>query len=430
MRGMPETLFVGLSELLTMDASLARSGATAVQDAGERALGLLRDAAVLAGDDGRVAWVGAASDAPRRPGQRVVDLQGAVVLPGLVDAHTHLVYAGDRTQDFAARCAGESYEAVAARGGGIRLTVRATRAASRDELVELARPRLLDLVAHGVTTVEIKSGYGLTVADELKCLEVARRLADEGLARIVPTVLGAHIVPDEFKGDRGAYVRLVTDELLPEAARLRLARHVDVFCETGAFSLDETLRILDRGRELGFGLKVHAEQLTRTGAAAAAARLGAVSADHLERAEDEDIAAMAEHGTVAVLLPGAAVFLGARDRAPARRLLDAGVPVALSTDCNPGTCPSRHLPLMATLGCVYLGLAPHEALLGITRHAARALGLTDGTGTLAPGAPCDLAVCEAPGWRHIPYLMGHNPVRETWVAARQVHARATTRAGL
>ncbi|MGM0578272.1 MAG: imidazolonepropionase [Myxococcota bacterium] len=407
-----------------MDPGLGPDGAAGddpLWTTAARALGVIRDAAVVADAAGRVRWVGARADAPADPDAEVVDLGGAVVLPGLVDPHTHLVYAGDRTADFAARCAGLSYEEVARRGGGIRLTVRATRAASVEDLVALARPRLRDLLAHGVTAVEIKSGYGLTLADEVKMLEVARRLGEEGPVRVIPTLLAAHIVPDEFRHDRAAYVRLITDEILPEVHRRRLARHVDVFCDAGAYTVEETVTILDRARSLGFGLKVHAEQLGHTGGSAAAAGLGAVSADHLEHVSEADVEAMAEAGTVAVLLPGASAFLGTARRAPGRRLVDGGVDVALATDCNPGTCPSRHLPLMITLGCTLQGLRPEEALIGVTRSAARAIGLEDGTGTVTPGAPCDLAVCDVPGFWHIPYQMAANPVREVWIAGERVH---------
>jgi imidazolonepropionase len=413
-------LFHNITELLTLAPEEHPA-----DDPAEAGLGVVRGGAVLCGEDGRVQWSGPEGRLPgeHATGTERVDLGGAVVLPGLVDAHTHLVFAGDRTRDFADRCAGESYEAIAARGGGIRLTVRATRAASLDALAALARPRLLSLLAHGVTTVEVKSGYGLSVADELKMLEVVARLGREGPWRLVPTVLGAHIVPDAFKADRAGYVRLVTEELLPEVARRGLARHVDVFCDAGAFTLDEALRVLEGGRALGFGLKVHAEQLTRTGAAAAAAGLGAVSADHLEHLSEADADALAAAGTVGVLLPGAALFLGGHDRAPARRLLDRGVAVALATDCNPGTCPSTHLPLMTTLGCAWLGMAPREAVAAVTRSAAWAVGARDGTGTLGLGAPCDLAVCDVESWRHVPYLLGHNPVTSVWVSGRKVLSR-------
>ncbi|MGB0591261.1 MAG: imidazolonepropionase [Myxococcota bacterium] len=404
----------GISQLLTM------GGAANAQSA-EEALGVIEDAALVVDATGHVTWVGPGAEKPTT--ETDTDLGGALVMPGFVDAHTHVVFAGDRTGDFTARCAGETYQEIAARGGGIRLTVNATRSASLEELVTLALPRLQELLEHGVTTVEVKSGYGLSVADELRMLEAIAQLDTMGPWRLIPTLLAAHIIPDEFKGDREGYVALVNDELLPEVARRGLARHVDVFCDTGAFTLTETLSILERGRALGLGLKVHAEQLTHTGASGAAAALGAVSADHLEHIAPQDISAMAKSGTAAVLMPAVALFLGEEHRAPARALLEAGVPVALATDCNPGSCPTRHLPLVASLGCTWLGMAPHEALHGITRAAAHAVGLDDGTGTLTPGAPADFITSMLPSWQHLPYRFGHNPIQDVFIAGRRVLSR-------
>ncbi|MBD89678.1 MAG: imidazolonepropionase [Deltaproteobacteria bacterium] len=406
--------FTGIRELLT----LAPTG-----DTPDERLGLIRDGVVDCDAQGRVSWTGAASDAPSNPELEVVDLGGAVVLPGLVDAHTHIVFGGDRTADFASRCEGVSYEEVARRGGGIRLTVRETRAASRDQLTALALARLEDLIAHGATTVEIKSGYGLSFEDELKILEVIARLQEVSPARIIPTLLAAHIVPDEFRDDRTAYVNMIVDELVPEVTSRGLAEHIDVFCEVGAFTVDEALRILDAGRDRGLGLKVHGEQLSHTSISSEAARMGALSVDHCEYLSAADIEVMAEHDTAAVLLPGASLFLGDHERAPARALLDAGVRVALSTDCNPGTSPTRHLTLMGTLGCTMLGMAPHESVEALTSHGAHALGLKDGTGTLSVGAPCDLAVSDAQGWRSLSYAFAARPIREVWIAGERVAFR-------
>jgi len=406
--------FRGIRQLLTM------SGAPS-DDVPERSLGLIEDAAFGVDTGGRISWVGTQKDLPS--GAECTDLDGVIVLPGFVDAHTHSVFAGDRTKDFAARCAGESYQEIAARGGGIRLTVGATRRASLEELVSLAKPRLEELLSHGVTSIEVKSGYGLSCEDEIRMLEAIALLEEEGPWKLTPTLLAAHIVPDEYRNNRDAYVDMVVQELLPEVAKRKLARHVDVFCDKGAFTLAETLRILERGRDLGFGLKVHAEQLTHSGASGAAAALGAVSADHLEHIEEADIKAMAKAGTSAVLMPAVAIFLGEDHRAPARALLSAGIPVALATDCNPGSCPTRHLPMVASLGCTWLGMTPSEALHGITRSGALALGLENGSGTLTPGAPADFVTSRLPSWQHLPYRFGHNPIQDVFIAGRHVLRR-------
>ena len=357
-------LFTGASPLLTMPSRVSASDDAAM-------LGIIDDGSFIVDDAGQIVWIGRRGEHPPElePAGRT-DLGGRLVLPGFVEAHTHLIFAGERTHDYALRCAGASYEEVAERGGGIRLTVRSTRSASREALMLSGRERLNDFLRHGVTTVEIKSGYGLDLASELKCLEIAQALGEAGPTRIVATCLAAHIVPDAFKDRRDDYIGMVTQELLPEVARRDLARFVDVFCEVGAYRIDETERIFDRARALGLGIKVHAEQLSYSGAARLAASYGATSADHLEHIKPEDAAFLAESGTAAVLLPGAGLFLGGQTRPPARALLDAGVAVAISTDFNPGTCPSTHLPLMTTFGCSWLGMSTVEALRGVTVHAA------------------------------------------------------------
>lgn len=415
-------VFVGIRELLTMTGSGASP---------EAKLGAIADAAVAVDDDGRVAWIGPRAGLAASPfaGSPEVDLGWRVVLPGLVDPHTHLVFAGDRAADFEARCRGDSYAAIALRGGGIRTTVRATRAASEAELEALARPRLAALAEAGVTTVEVKSGYGLSVADELKQLRVARRLAATGPQRLVSTLL-LHIVPDEHRDDRAGWIRLACDELMPAAREDGLADAVDVFCDVGAFTRDEARALLERGRELGFGLKAHAEQLTATGLGVDACRLGARSLEHLEHASPEVIAAMREAGTVAVLLPGASVFLGDPARPPVAALRAAQVPMALATDLNPGSSPTADPWLVATLACTQYGLTPAEALLGLTRHAAAALGITDGRGAIAVGGPADLAVAgpEIASPRHLLYGLGHRPIAATYVAGDRIAGRAEPRA--
>ena len=287
---------------------------------------------------------------PVAAGAELVDCTGRVVLPAFVDSHTHLLFAGSREDEWEQRLQGRTYQQIAAAGGGILSTVRRVRQASKEELKDLARPRLRRLLQFGVGTVEVKSGYGLSPTDELKCLEAIADLNAEGPLELVPTFLGAHAVPPEFRDDRDGYVRLLCDEMLPEVAQRGLAEFCDVFCETGVFSAAESERILTRARSLGLRLKLHADELAPLGGAELAARLGAASADHLLCVTDAGIEALAASDVVATLLPGTAFFLGV-DFAPARRLIDRGATVALATDCNPGTCPTENLPLVGAMAC-------------------------------------------------------------------------------
>ncbi len=372
--------------------------------------------------DGRIAWVGPTAELPPTSGaDEVIDAEGKVVLPGLVDSHTHLIFAGSRADEFEQRLQGKTYQEISAAGGGINATVRRVREASRSELKRLARRRLQRYLHFGVTTVEVKSGYGLTTADELKCLEVVCELDDEGPLELVPTFLGAHAVPPEFRSDRDGYLRLLLDEMLPQVARLGLARFCDVFCETGVFSVAESERILNRARDLGLGLKLHADELTPLGGAELAARLGAVSADHLLCVTDAGIDALAASGTVATLLPGTAFFLGVPP-APARKLIERGVAVALASDCNPGTCPSENLPLAGTTACTQMKMLPSEAIAALTLNAAAALGLSDRIGSLEPGKQADLIVCDVPDYRQLFYHFGVSHVWRVVKRGRVVHA--------
>ncbi len=356
--------------------------------------GRIADAA-LVWDEGRVVWAGPAADLPDRfAGAEHLSAGGRLVVPGLVDCHTHLAFAGDRAGEFVERLRGTSYLEIARRGGGILHTVRATRAATEDDLAATARERLDGMLRQGVTTVEAKSGYGLTVEDELKTLRVYQRLAAEGPARIVATVLAAHTVPPEYAHDRDGYVRLVVDEILPAVATEGLASFADVFVEEGAFTPDEARQIGEAAATLGLGLKLHADQLTDTGGGALAANLSAASADHLECVSDDGIRAMAEAGVVAVSLPIATLVLG-QDPMPARRLLDASVPVAVATDFNPGSAPSASLPLALWLACTRQRMTPEEALRGATCVAARALRRPD-IGSLMPDHRADVAILDAP----------------------------------
>ena len=354
------------------------------------------------------------------PGTRRVDAAGGLVTPGLVDPHTHLVFAGDRAHEYALRAQGASYQEIARAGGGIAHTMAHTRAASEETLCALAAPRLDRLLRHGVTTAEVKSGYGLDLDTELKLLRVIRRLDRHHPVDLVATFLGAHIVPPEHRADRARYVDLLVHGMLPAVAAEGLAEFCDVFVEDTAFHPDEATAILRAGASLGLRPKLHVDQLTDGGGARLAADLGAVSADHLEFASVDGIRALADAGTTAVLLPGATLFLGQSARPPARALLDAGVPVALATDCNPGTCPTENLSLMLTLGMSLLRLQPDEALRAVTCHAARAIGRADVAGTLAVGRPADLVVFDVPSHRHLPYHFGVNHARTVVKGGRVV----------
>ncbi len=369
--------------------------------------GAIEDGAIAA-RDGVIAWIGTRGeldDAPERLAAGAVDLGGRWVTPGLVDPHTHLVFGGDRVADFERRVAGESYTAAARGGSGIAHTVAMTRAADEATLYRAAAERLRTMIANGTTTVEIKSGYGLDVETELRLLRVARRLgADLGIT-VTTTYLGAHVVPPEYADRREEYLALICEHMLPRVARERLADAVDVFCDTVAFTPEETARVLSAARAQGLFVKVHADQIAGTGAAELAAEHGALSADHLEHTGEDGVAALARSGTVAVLLPGAYHYLRETVKPPVAALRAHGVPIALATDCNPGTSPVLTLPTVMNLACVLFGLTPEESVAGVTRHAARALGLRD-RGELRVGARCDLAVWDVESPAELCYWLG------------------------
>jgi imidazolonepropionase len=350
----------------------------------------------------------------------VIDATGKTVLPGFVDSHTHLIFSGTRENEFEHRVQGMTYQEIAARGGGINATVQRVRRASKQELKEQARRRLQRLLSFGVTTVEVKSGYGLTLDDELKCLEAIAELNAQGPWELIPTFLGAHAVPPEFRDNRDGYVRLLIDEMLPEVARCRLAEFCDVFCETGVFTLAESERILAKAKDLGFRLKLHADELTALGGAELAARMGATSADHLLCITETGIDALAQSGTIATLLPGTAFFLGV-PYAPARKLIDRGVKVALASDCNPGTCPTENLPLVGTMACTQMKMLPSEVITALTLHAAAALGRADRVGALEVGKQADLIICDVPDYRQLFYHFGVNHVWKVIKRGRLVY---------
>ena len=369
-----------------------------------------------------VVWAGPERDLPEAyQVAEAEDAGGRLVIPGLVDCHTHLAFGGWRVEDFVQRALGRSYGEIAREGGGIASTMRRTRAASADELLARCRGFLAEMVRLGVTTVECKSGYGLNVDQELKLLQVYRQLAGESAATIVPTFLGAHVVPPELVDDRGQYLSLLIDELIPVIARDGLARCCDVFVESSAFSVDEARRILLAGRAAGLAPKLHADQLSDGGGAALAAEVGALSADHLEHVSAAGIAALAAAAVVAVSLPLASLYLR-QPPLPARRLLEAGVSVAVATDFNPGSAPSFHLPLALTLACTMQGMTPAEALKGATIVAARALGLETTHGSLEAGKRADFAVIDAPGVEQWLYHFRANACLRTVIGGSTVWA--------
>lgn len=401
------------------------------EPAGGNRLGVVEHGAVAAAGE-RIAWIGPSRQAAARvrlnpDGQRL-DARGQVILPGFVDSHTHLVFAGTREKEYAMRARGATYQEIAAAGGGILSTVRATRAATLDELVELGRRRLDLMLAHGTTTCEVKSGYGLTVEDEVKMLEAARRLDTEHPVDVHATFCGAHEVPPEYRGRADDYVDLVVEKMLPEVAARGLARYIDVFCEEGVFSVAQTRRILEAGARHGLRAKFHADEFTTLGGAELAAEVRALSADHLLKASLEGIRRMKEAGVTAALLPGTAFFLGL-PYAPARKFLETGVRVALASDFNPGSSMGFNLQLVMTMAVSQMKMLPEEALLGVTLHGARAMGLEHEVGSLRPGKLCDLVLCDVPGWEHVPYFYGLNHVTAVVKRGRQVwppaHAATT-----
>jgi imidazolonepropionase len=376
-------------------------------------LEVLRDAAVLL-DGGRIQAVDSYRALRDRHGGAVAEEVRGVLFPGLVDCHTHAVFGGPRLADHERRALGETYQTIAALGGGILESVRDVRARTEQELLTLTRARIRALLAHGSTTIEVKSGYGLDPATELKQLRVIRTLAESERVTLVPTFLGAHAVPPEFRDRRADYVRLLCDDLIPTVARERLAEACDVFCEPGAFEVAETRAILDAARRAGLALKLHADELAGSGGAELAVEFGALSADHLVAVSEAGVRALGRGDTVAVLLPATMVFLGQRRQAPARRLLEAGAAVALATDLNPGTSPALSLPLVMTLGVSQLGLTHAEAVTAVTVNAAAALGRAHDRGQIVAGARADLVSFEVVDWREVAYWMGPNLVTAVW----------------
>ncbi len=376
-----------------------RQLATCPPDSVQQDAGLINDAALVF-EDKQIIWVGPESQLPESyTDLEAIDCGGRLVIPGLIDCHTHLCFGGWRGDEFEMRLQGRSYQEIAAAGGGIRSTVAATRSETSEQLIEKSLQALEGILDLGVTTLECKSGYGLETATELKQLEVYRQLDRQQAVDLIPTFLGAHMVPDEYQQDRKHYIRLICDVMIPAVSEQKLAQFCDIFIEEGAFSIEEAKEILGSAKQAGLGLKVHADQLSSGGGAQLAASLGAVSAEHLEYADEDGIRALAKAGTVAVSLPLASLYLR-ESYVRAREMLKAGVRVAVATDFNPGSAPSYHLPLAMTLACVNQQMTPQEVLMGTTTIAARAIAAEQRIGSLLPGYQADVAIIDTPNLNH------------------------------
>ncbi|MFL5568811.1 MAG: imidazolonepropionase [Gemmatimonadaceae bacterium] len=420
---MKDLLFVNAAQLVTCAGPARARKGKEMRDAG-----ILRSTAVAV-SEGRITMIGAASDLMNAYSDaEIVDCRGGVLMPGFVDSHTHAVFGKPRFEEQELRATGADYMEIAKQGGGIHSSVRDFRERSEDELYDLAVPRLRELASYGTTTLEIKSGYGLSVDDELKALRVIGRLAESQPMRIIATWLGAHEIPHEYRTSddgRRAFLDLLIAELLPRVADQGIARFADVFCEPGVFTIDETRRILEASRNAGLSLKVHADELKPSGGAELAVSLEAISADHLAAISDDGIKALASSDTIATLLPGTMLFLGRSKQAPARALIDAGAAVALATDFNPGTSPTVNFPLILTLGVSQLHMSVSEVLMAATVNGAAALALAAETGQIAPGFAADLALFAVSDARELPYWYGARLCVGSWKAGAPCHPHET-----
>lgn len=406
--------------------TLKESSATPLRGKAMEALQIIENGSVWV-EEGIIQFVDTDTQVREQVGSRletaeVVDATGRLVTPGLVDPHTHLVFAGSRENEFEMRLQGATYMDIMEAGGGIHATTSATREADEEQLYQESQRRLDSFLRHGVTTLEAKSGYGLSLEHELKQLEVAQKLNQDHPVDVVSTFMGAHAVPSAYKDRPDDFVELVIQEMIPEVARRKLAEFNDVFCERGVFTPDQSRRILEAGKEYGLAPKIHADEIEPYGGAELAAQVGAVSADHLLKASDAGIQAMAEAGVVAVLLPGTAFFLMA-EMAEGRKMVDAGVPVALSTDCNPGSSPTISLPLIMNLGCLQMGMTPGEVLAATTINAAHAIRRGHEIGSLEPGKKADLVVFDVPNYMGLQYHYGSNHTQTVIKDGKVVYKR-------
>ncbi|HZS45886.1 MAG TPA: imidazolonepropionase [Blastocatellia bacterium] len=401
---MSRILIANASQVVTLAGASPRKG-EAMRD-----LGIIEDGAILV-HNGRIEAVGKTAQFEDFPDIEFINAAGCVVLPGFVDAHTHAIFAGTRENEYEQRIAGATYQEIAAKGGGIRSTVRATRAASEEDLFEIGKRHVQWFLSHGTTTIEAKSGYGLTVEDELKILRTIQRLNDETPLDLIGTFLGAHEVPDEYRNNRKGYLRLVVEEMLPAVAKEDLAKYCDVFCESNVFSIDESREVLQRAQSQGLRPRFHADQLTLCGGAELAVEVGAVSADHLEQIDDVTIEKLNSSKVMPVLLPGSVFHLGLAKYAPARKMIDAGLPVVLATDFNPGSSPTPNMQMILSIACTQMRMTPAEVITASTINAAHTLGRASSIGTIEVGKQADLVIFDCDDYRQIPYFFGVNHAR-------------------
>ena len=384
-------------------------------------LGIIPDGGLLAAD-GRITHVGRTREIEKlcQRNTEVVDARGCAVLPGFVDAHTHLVFAGNRLEDFESRARGETYRQIAKRGGGIQTTVQATRATTEDDLFALAKKRASWFLRNGTTTIEAKSGYGLTLKDELKILRVIRRVGAETPLETVPTFLGAHAFPPEFRENHAGYISLIIDEMLPAIAQEKVAEYCDIFCEQNYFDVEDSGHILTSAKQLGLKLRMHVDQLTNGGGAKLAAELGAITADHLEQTAADGISALAKAGVQPVLLPGSVYALGSKKYPDARRMIDAGLAVVLATDFNPGSSPSASMPMMLSLAVTQMRMSPTEAIMAATINAAASLDRVDTIGSLEQGKLANFVIYDCDDYRELAYWFGISLIRDVFVQGVRV----------
>jgi imidazolonepropionase len=416
---MRDLVVVNCSQLLTLaGAVVPRVG----RDLGH--LGIINDGALWV-RDGKIKQAGTWDEikAVAPPDADEIDAEGRVLLPGFVDAHTHLVFAGNRADEFERRALGESYQSIAASGGGIRSTVRATRAASELDLLISAKKRAHWLLRNGTTTAEIKSGYGLALEHEVKMLRIIRSLGEAGPLRVVATFLGAHEFPDEFRQDREAYIDLIIKEMLPAISREHLAEYADIFCEPHLFNIETAFRIMSVASQLGFGLRMHVDQLNNSGGARLAARLKAATADHLEQTDEAGISALREAGVQPVLLPGSVYALGLSRYPPTRRMIEAGLPIVLATDLNPGSSPTPSIPMVLSLAVTQMKLSVAEAINAVTINAAHSLKRSNELGSLEPGKQADFVIHACGDYRELGYYFGVEPAQQVFISGELVYER-------